>query len=198
MNWLGCGCEGDHDENNLNCEYALTKTLLDDLPVELQERSLWWNTAKNKWTTLGARDKPMSRTRIGKAMQRINERCHISDRKLIGFMGRKTMATMGRHKFSFQNSIIQNTGNWTQEEQMEDYMDPAFYNVDREVLINKTFMELELGRYVSDIIDTVPHHLSELRKHSKWSKKTNSMMAHKVDVILVALNAIIKHMMRRA
>ena len=93
------------------------------LPGELAGKSLWWNTCKNAWTQ-NQGDNGMAKKTVANAMERINKRCDISESKLKGFQGRKTMATMGRNLFSIDNTMIQAVGNWEDPKEIEDYVDP--------------------------------------------------------------------------
>ena len=123
VNWISCGCNEDHDPENENCEYSLMKLLLGSLPGEFAGKSLWWNTCKNAWTQ-NQGDNGMAKKTVANAMERINKRCDISESKLKGFQGRKTMATMGRNLFSIDNTMIQAVGNWEDPKEIEDYVDP--------------------------------------------------------------------------
>ena len=161
-NWFGCGCDGDHEEDNDNCEYALIKKLLASLPDEKSDVSLWWNTTKNKWNRQGV--KGMQKDTVGQAMERLNRRFQISSRKLNGNMGRKTLATLGRARFSYNDSLIRQTGNWETQENMENYVDSDYENIERETIITRNFQQFEQGFWRSDIQDSVPHHLSEIRR----------------------------------
>ena len=72
-NVIACGCCGNHDEMNMDCEYSLFKLLLQNLPDDFAKKSLWWNTTGNKWNKTQGKD-GMKQATIGAALERINKR----------------------------------------------------------------------------------------------------------------------------
>lgn len=190
-NWIACGCEEDHDPMNDNCEYALMRNLLERLPDDRSKISLWWNVSSNEWDNRGKTG--MQQKTVAKAMQRINARCQINPAKTFnGDQGRKTLATLGRHIFSHNDRLINDVGNWENAEQIEDYVDPLFENPDRETLLSQHFQALENDRYVPPINDTVPHHLSEIRRMLFDMKREQTEMSTKLVRVIEMLIPLLR------
>jgi hypothetical protein len=169
-NVIACGCAGNHDAANDDCEYNLVRLLLENVPDELAKTSLWWNATSNKWNRTQGKA-GMKQTTMALAMERINKRCYITPRRLTGNMGRKTLATFGRHVFGQDDAIIRDVGQWETAEHLETYMDPLFMNLERGCIVTRNFQQFEQGRYKPDIADSVGHHLSEIRKTLKQTDK---------------------------
>ena len=107
---------------------------------------------------------PCTRDNIAAAIERLNQRLQISDDKLSGFMGRKTLATLGRNFFNINAPIVQDVGNWKDPAIFQGYVDSNYEDLERGSLVSRTFQELEQGRYEHVVIESLPRHLALLRR----------------------------------
>ena len=71
-------------------------------------------------------------------------------------------------------------------------MDPLFENPDRETLMSQHFQALENDRYVPPINDTVPHHLSEIRRMLLDMKREQTEMSTKLVRVIEMLIPLLR------
>ena len=163
FNFYCCGCgNSDHNANNWNCEYTLINHLITKLPEDLGKKALWWNTWKKgfEWSL---KQGPMQKRNISQAIQRINERCNISPEKLSGNQGRKTMITLGRNLFGYDDELLKSVSHHDDHKSYLTYVDPYYQNIQRMTLLSEDFQDMEQGRYQPLIVDCLPRHITVIR-----------------------------------
>jgi len=151
-NFFTCGCQKKHDPNNVHCEYAMVKMLMEELGEDEDgeqraEKGLFWNHADLgfSWS-----DKQglQHKTKIGAALQRINLREGVRPgEKLTGDMGRKTFVTLGRNFFLFPEQELRDKTHHKTAANFVKYIDPGYVNLSRETLVSRVFQSYEQGFY---------------------------------------------------
>jgi hypothetical protein len=175
-NYLGCGCPGDHDKENMLCDYTNITRLLEELPVEKAEQSLFWNDMNkgNEWSEgYGI----MHEDNVAKALQRINVREKIDPAKhYTSDMGRKTFVTLTTKFLGFAEDITKLTTHHVEDDMVHVYQDPNYHNVQRATIVGRVFQLYNQGLYFPPIPDTMPHVLQGVRNAVSILQRQNKQI----------------------
>lgn len=202
-NIVACGCSGNHQKNNDNCEYSYWKKYI-DLKIKADEE-----LKKNNFKRYNMKRKARHYDGTGTELKEINfmrrlnlkktEILHgnmglraIADgleywnqrlglrtndgEKITGAAGRKTFCTLGEKYFKFKREALRDVSHHQTNDQFEEYVDNGYIDIEEEAHISRTMQKWAQGLFTPPIHTTTSMMLAELQQSINTLSKSQQHM----------------------